>query len=296
MKMHLSPKVILFLGVLGASLSSILVRFSQAPSLITATYRLLWSVVLLTVWVVWKCRDQLRYIQKSDFIYCGLSGFFLALHFWSWFESLRHTSITSSTVLVSTEVIFTALGFVLLFRGVLPAKAPWCIALAFVGSVIIALGDQGGMSGNALWGDLLSLAAAVFVSVYTLIGRKQRGHLSTTVYTYLVYCACSLTLLGMDVATGTPIVGYPVQELLIGLGLAVFCTLMGHSVFSYCLKYLSPAYVASVKLCEPIGATLLGMLFFLEFPGPVQIAGGLIVLCGVMGYSALERRGDEMGR
>ena len=32
-----------------------------------------------------------------------------------------------------------------------------------VGSVVIALGDRGGMSGNALWGDLLSLAAAVFV-------------------------------------------------------------------------------------------------------------------------------------
>lgn len=289
-----SPKILLPLGVLGASFSSILVRFSQAPSLVTATYRLAWSVILLTVWVLLKCRADFRSVRRSDLFYCGLSGFFLALHFATWFESLKHTSITSSTVLVATEVIFTSLGFVFFLRGKLPPKAVLCIGITFAGSILIALADQGSAAANALWGDLLALAAALFVSAYTLIGRRQRGHLSTAVYTYLVYCACVLTLLCLDAFTGTPIVGYPPQELLIGLGLAVFCTLMGHSVFSYCLKFLSPAYVSSVKLCEPIGATLLGMAFFQEFPGPFQIAGGIVALCGVMRYSLLDKKQEML--
>lgn len=293
MNIKLSPKILLPLGVLGASFSSILVRFSQAPSLVTATYRLLWAVILLSFWVFFRCRADFKSVKKSDLLYCGCSGFFLALHFASWFESLKHTSITSSTVLVATEVIFTSLGFVLFLKGKIPQKAALCIAITFMGSILIALGDQGGGASNALWGDLLSLAAAIFVSVYTLIGRRQRGHLSTTIYTYLTYCACALTLLCLDFATGTPVTGCPLRESLIGLGLAVFCTLMGHSVFSYCLKFLSPAYVSSVKLCEPIGATLLGMLFFSEFPGIFQIAGGIVVLCGVMYYTVLDQKAER---
>ena len=40
-------KGILLLGVLGTAVSAILVRYSQAPSLVTATYRLGWTVLLL---------------------------------------------------------------------------------------------------------------------------------------------------------------------------------------------------------------------------------------------------------
>ena len=293
MTIKLPPKILLPLGVLGASFSSILVRFSQAPSLVTATYRLGWSVILLTFWVLWKCRDELKKVHGSDLMYCGFSGFFLALHFATWFESLKHTSITSSTVLVATEVIFTSLGFVWFLKGKIPQKAALCIGITFIGSIVIALGDRGGTASNALWGDALSLIAAVCVSIYTLIGRKQRGHLSTTIYTYMTYCTCFLTLLCLDLATGTPVTGYPIAESLIGLGLAVFCTLMGHSVFSYCLKFLSPAYISSVKLCEPIGATLLGMVFFAEFPGLMQVLGGLVVLCGVMYYSILDKKAEQ---
>ena len=46
-KLTANPKAALFLGVLGAAFSSFFVRWSQAPSLFTATCRLGWTVVLL---------------------------------------------------------------------------------------------------------------------------------------------------------------------------------------------------------------------------------------------------------
>ena len=286
-KLAASPKAVLFLGVLGAAFSSFFVRWSQAPSLFTATCRLGWTVVLLLPVLLLKHREEFKALNRRDILSCAASGALLALHFASWFESLRWTSVASSTVLVSTEVIFCALGFALFLKGKIPKLGVAAIALAFGGSVVLALSDGGGGSG-ALYGDLLSLAGAVFVALYTLIGRVERGHMSTTVYTFFTYLSSFLTLLVLDLFTGTPVAGYPPREWIIGLLLAVVCTLLGHSLFSWSLKYLSPSYVSAVKLCEPVFATVLAVPLFGELPGPAQAAGGVLVLAGVILYTRAE--------
>lgn len=281
-----SPKAVLFLGVAGVSVSSILVRYSAAPSLVTATYRLGWTVLLLLPMLL-RHRAELRAFAPRDALLCGASGVLLALHFATWFESLKHTSVASSTALVSTEVIFTALGFALFLKGRIPRAGVWAIAAAFGGSALLACADGGG--GGALYGDLLALAGAAFVAAYTLIGRVERARLSTTVYTFFTYLACVLTLLALDLATATPVWGYPPEELLIGLGLAVLCTLLGHSLFSWSLKYLSPSYVSAAKLCEPVFAAVLAGFLFGEIPGALQLAGAALVVGGVLLYTRTEK-------
>ena len=281
------PNGVLLLGVLGISISAILVRYSQAPSVITAVYRLGWTVLLLLPAVLIKFRQELKRVRGRDVVLCTLSGICLALHFLTWFESLKWTGVAVSTVLVSTEVIFTALGFALFLKGRIPPLGVAAILLAFGGSAILAL--AGGGQGSQLYGNLLALAAAFFVALYTLIGRIQRGYLSTTVYTFLTYLACFLTLLLMALASGTPLVGYGGGEWLIGLGLAVLCTLMGHSLFSWCLKYLSPAYVSAVKLCEPVFSGGLAVPLFGEIPTPLQLLGAAIILGAVLLYTWAER-------
>ena len=280
------PKSVLLLGVLGVSISAILVRWSQAPSVVTAAYRLGWTVLLLLPAVLTRFRAELLRVRGRDVALCALSGLCLAIHFLTWFESLKWTGVAISTVLVSTEVIFTALGFALFLKGKIPPLGVAAILLAFAGSAILAL--AGGGEGSQLYGNLLALAAAFFVAMYTLIGRVQRGCLSTTVYTFLTYLACFLALVFMAIGSGTPLVGYPPREWLIGLGLAVLCTLMGHSLFSWCLKYLSPAYVSAAKLCEPVFSGALAVPLFGEIPGPMQLVGAAIILGSVLLYTKAE--------
>ena len=282
------PRLVLFLGVLGASFSSIFVRWSAAPSLVTATGRLGWTVLLLLPAVLRKHRAELLAATKRDLLMCALSGVCLAAHFSTWFESLKWTSIASSTVLVSTEVIFSALGFALFLHGRIPRLGVAAIALAFAGSAVLALSDAGGS--GALAGDLLAVLAAVAVAAYTLIGQVQRARQSTTIYTFLTYLSCLIVLLVLDAATGTPVLGWGLREMGVGLLLAVFCTLLGHSLFSWSLKWLSPAYVSAAKLCEPIFASVLGLLLFGEGIGPLQGIGAIAVLAGVLLYTKAEGR------
>ncbi len=280
-------KLILMVGVLGISASAILVRFSQAPSGVLAVYRLGWTVLLLLPVVLLRYRAELKRVTRRDVLLCAASGVCLAVHFLAWFESLRLTSVSVSTVLVSTEVIFTALGFALFLRGRIPRLGVAAILLAFGGSAVLAL--SGGAEAGALSGNLLALAAAVASALYTLIGRVQRGHLSTAVYTFLTYLACFVTLVVLTAGSGTPLVGWGARELFMGLALAVLCTLLGHSLFSWCLKYLSPSYVSAAKLCEPVFSTLAAIPLFHEVPTPLQLIGGVVVLGSVLLYTRAER-------
>lgn len=284
------PMLVLAIGVLGISMSSILVRYSSAPSAVTAAYRLLWTVLLMTPAVAGSraTRAQLRAAGGKTLLLSALSGLFLAAHFALWFESLQHTTVASSTTIVCTDAIWVAVGYCLFLRGRLSLKAVFAIAVAFVGSVLIAMADSTA-GGAHLYGDALALAGAIAIAAYTLLGTVVQKRTTTTVYTYVVYSVCAAALVVFCAAQGLPLFGYGVHSLLAGLLLAVFSTVLGHSIFSWCLRFFSPAFVSSCKLCEPVLAAVMAFFLFGEMPAPLQLLGSALILGGVYAYSRLER-------
>ena len=284
------PMIMIVVGVLGISLSSIFVKYSVAPSAVTAAFRLLWTVLFLTPVVIGKAAVRQELIalpRKLIFLSC-LSGLFLAIHFVLWFESLRHTSVASSTTIVCTEVIWVCLGFCLFLKGKLSFKAICAIAVTLAGSGLIAYSDSG--SGSQFYGDVLALLAAIAVAVYTLIGRVVRSKASTTVYTYMVYTACATVLAATCALQGHRLFGFGPSPIIVGALLAIFSTILGHSIFSWCLKFFSPSFVSASKLCEPVAAALMASFLFGEIPVPLQIIGGILILGGVCWYSRIERK------
>ena len=284
--------IMIVIGVLGISLSSIFVKYSTAPSAVTAAFRLLWTVLFLTPVIIGKptVRKELMTLPGKLIFLSSLSGLFLAIHFVLWFESLRHTSVASSTTIVCTEVIWVCLGFCLFLKGKLSLKAIAAIAVTLAGSGLIAYADSG--SGSQFYGDVLALLAAIAVAVYTLIGRVVRSRASTTVYTYMVYTACAAVLVITCAAQGHALFGYGLSPVLVGALLAIFSTILGHSIFSWCLKFFSPSFVSASKLCEPVAAAMMAAFLFGEVPVPLQILGGTLIIGGVCWYSRIERKGQ----
>lgn len=283
------PIAMIMIGVIGISLSSIFVRYSTAPSAVTAAYRLLWTVLLMTPVALGKAdsRQELLRASVRNILLSSISGIFLAIHFAVWFESLRHTSVASSTTIVCTEVIWVALGWCLFMNGRLSKKAFLAIAITVAGSIVIAYADSSAGSSH-FYGDMLALLAAIAVAVYTLIGRIVRAHLSTTVYTYIVYIACAVSLLMICAVQGYHLFDYDLTAPIVGLLLAIFSTILGHSVFSWCLKYFSPAFVSASKLCEPVVAAVFAAFLFDEIPAGMMVLGSLMILGGVYYYSRVE--------
>lgn len=277
-------RLLVLLGVAGTSLSAVLVRWSTAPSLILVFYRVAMAALLLSPVVLTGHRQELRSLKRRELLLSLVSGAFLGLHFAAYFEALRFTSIASAVVLVDTEVFFVALASVLFLRQKLPKKAWLAIVLTFGGSVAVAMADTAAGS-DALRGDVIALAGALFMAVYTMIGVVCRKSVSTTVYTFLVYLSAAGTVLLIALFSGLPLMGYGGVNYLTALGMAVFCTLLGHSVFSWGLKYLPPAFIATVKLMEPVFASVWGLVLFGERPGFLVILGGAVIISGIALYS-----------
>ena len=278
-------RLIVLLGVAGVSLSAVFVRWSTAPSLVLALYRMAFSALLLIPLALAR-RAEFRALRRRELCLSLLSGAFLGVHFACYFESLRWTSIAAAVVLVDTEVLFVALASVLILRKKLSRRAWTAVLLAFGGSVAVALADASG--GSALRGNLFALTGSVCMAVYTMLGAVCRRTLSTTVYTSLVYLSAAGTVLAAALAGGQALAGWGSVNLLAGLGMAVFCTLLGHSVFSWGLKYLPPAFISTANLLEPVLASVWGLLLFGEVPGPLVALGGGVILLGIAVYSREE--------
>lgn len=279
-------KLIVMLGVLGTSWSAIFVRWSTAPSLVLVLYRMALAALLLAPAALVK-RKEFSDLRPREALLSLLSGAFLGLHLFLYFLSLEYTSIASSVVLVDTEVLFVALASWLILRKPLSRWAWTAIFLAFGGSVIVSMADGAG-GGSAIKGDLIALAGALFMAVYTMLGTVCRRRISTTVYTFLVYLSAAGTVLIITLASGLPVTGYEPVNLWTALGLAVFCTLMGHSIFSWGLKYLPPAFISTVKLLSAVFSVAWGMLLFRETPSLLATAGCAIVLAGIILYCNLK--------
>lgn len=282
--------LIVLLGVMGVSLSPIFVRFSSAPSMVLVLYRVTFAALLLTPYVFWRHRDEIRNLKKKELLLCLLAGIFLGLHFVSYFESLRRTAIAPAAVLVNTEAIFVTLGTVLFMKAKL-SKAAWlAVLMTFVGSVIVAMADAVG--GGSMLGNLLALAGAIFGAVYTMLGTVcRKGGISTMVYSWFLYGSAAVTVLLFVLISGTAPLGYAPVNFLTTLGMAVCCTIGGHSVYSWGLKFLPASFVASAKMMEPVFASVWGLFLFGEKPGLLVILGGAVVILGIALYSRVS--GEE---
>jgi drug/metabolite transporter (DMT)-like permease len=277
-----SPTAALVVAVFAISWAGPLVRFTDAPALAIAAWRLLISVAFIAIVLLIR-RTPPPKLSRRDQLFALLAGVFLAAHFWSWIASLELTTISSSVVLVSAQPVFVALlsGALL---GERATRRQWAgIMVAVAGAALIAWGDFG-LGTDALIGDALALAGAVFVSIYYVIGRRLRAQVDLWWYIFIIYgIAAAVLVLATAVAPGASLTGHARQDWLVFLALAAGPMMLGHTAVNYALRYVR-AYVANLAILgEPIGATLIAWLLpaIAEVPAPQTLFGGALILAGI---------------
>jgi drug/metabolite transporter (DMT)-like permease len=272
--------LVLFAAVGVISSASILIKLADAPALIIAAYRLGIAGLLLTPFALSRKRGQLRALSGSDRLLSLLSGAFLSLHFLAWISSLQYTSVASSVVLVATNPIFVGLGSVWILKERLHPLLVGGILFSVAGGALIGSEDLR-LGGMALYGDLLALLGAITHSGYLLVGQRVRRKTDTLTYIWLVYGMAALILLVAVLGTRAPLTRYSAWTVLMIVLLALGPQLIGHTSYSWALRYVSAATVAVVILGEPVGATLLAYWILGEGITWQKVLGGALVLVGI---------------
>ncbi len=284
---------VLFGGVLAVSAAALFVRLADAPALSTAAYRLVFASGPALALLPLRGRRELSELRRGEWGWLALTGICLALHFATWIASLEMTTVSSSVALVTTSPLFVA-AFVWLRGEEVSAGTLLAMLVCLAGGLIIGAADLGA-GGRALQGDLLALAGAAFAGAYFALGRRLRARSSVTTYIGVVYPLAALGLLALAVGGRQRLGGFDGETWLMFALMALVPQLLGHSSLNWALGYLSAPFVAIAVLGEPVIATVLAAIFLGELPGPLRIAGGIVVLAGVyLGLRA--ERGAEAAR
>jgi drug/metabolite transporter (DMT)-like permease len=284
-------KIGLYIGVglITLSFASILIKLTMAPSIVIAAGRLFIAAVILQP-IFWSRFRTLKLeIKNSKWRLIILSGVFLAAHFTMWIESLSHTSVPSSVVLVATDPIFVAILSPLLLREKVSLRIIIAIILGMIGTAVVA--SQGFGSFTMTKGNLLALGGAVCAGGYLLIGRKVRPITSLLSYIYIMYTTAAIILVSAVFITGNKFGELSLQSYLFIALLGIGPQLIGHTSFNWALRYVTAPVVAMAILGEPIGTTILSWLILHQPPTLTEVIGGVIICIGIyLAATSIERK------
>ncbi|QKX51519.1 DMT family transporter [Planococcus glaciei] len=284
-KPRVHPFIPIIVGVFSVALSAIFVKMTTADSGVTAFYRMLFSILIMSPIFFMKYTHEIKKLSKRDWIFTSVAGIFLAFHFILWFESLNYTSVASSTVLVTLQPLFAFVGTYLFFKEHISLKTLISGMIAVLGSVLIGYGDFR-ISGTALYGDVLALIACALITGYLLFGQDVRKRLSLITYTFVVYGVSTITLFFYIIFKGESFGPYPASEWMWFLLLAIIPNLLGHTLFNWSLKWVSTNVISIAILFEPVGAAILAYYILGETLSASQIIGGSVVLAGIILFVA----------
>lgn len=276
---------ILFAGLITFGLAPILVRFAtDTEPLALAALRTGFAVLcLFPFWFPQrKSINQLKELGINRWL-LALTGVCLGLHFSFWIASLHYTSVASASVLVTMHpvMLIVAESFIFKrrFKGIVWAG----VFIAFTGSVLLGIADYEGLEAfpNALLGNSMAILAAVIFVAYFMLGRKIRQYTDWLDYVFYVYLYATITCAvlvffwvgGIPQLTGT--------ALLIGFGLALGPTILGHGSMNYAVKFVSPTLLSTLLLSEGVIAAIAAYLVFGELPTGFSIGAMVVILLGV---------------
>jgi drug/metabolite transporter (DMT)-like permease len=270
-------------AVLAASTSAILIRAGDAPEPVMAFYRVLFTTVLL-VPLARGTGAELARVSRRDLLGALLAGLALAAHFAAWFESVDRTTVAASVTLVQTQTVFVAAGAGLLLSERVSRRTLAGIAIALLGAGAMSAAGafDGGGAPEPLLGNGLALVGAAMAAVYVLSGRSIRQRVPVVPYVLVVYAVAALGLLTVVLASGQALAGYPYREWLLFLGMAVGPGLLGHTLINWALEHVESSVVSVSLVGEPVGSTVLAAVLFGEVPGALALAGGAVVIAGIV--------------
>lgn len=284
--------LILGVGVVGLGVSAIFAKITSAPSEIIGFYRLFFTFILTLPLILKTKKIDWSKINLKDFGLLFCAAFFLCFYLVTWFTSLRYTSVASSTVLVNIHPIFVILFSLIFWHKGLSSKTIFSVVVSILGIVILNWSDFS-LNGKNLWGNFLAILGALFFTGNLVCTTHLRNKLDIIPYSIILYGFCSIILAIYTIISGTSFTGYTSTDYLMFLLLAVCSTILGQTLVSWCLKYLSITLVSLSTLGEPVVAAVWAYFVFQENISLTQAIGVVLVLLGIAYYGKTQKNKEK---
>jgi len=272
--------------------AAIFIRFLQnLDAFSIAFWRLIIACLILAIILIVLGKSFNSNLVRKNLKELLILSIFLALHFIFFISAVKDTTILNATVLVNTTPIFSIFVSSFLFHLKPSRLAIVGLTISFVGVCVIAYAETIIVDINAypenfspsLKGDLEAVLAALVEAFYLNYGRKIRKQMAILPTMFPMYMLTATIVGVLGISATNKILTLPTEaEIILPLvGLGILPTAAAHTLYFSSLLNLKSFETATMALLEPMGATVLGIIFFQEIPAPMFVFGAVLILLGI---------------
>jgi len=279
-KSTLSPYITLVIGILALSMTSIFVRWAKAPGTVTAAYRMIISALVLTPFAFKK--GFYKPEKSSSLIWLiPLSGLFVAFDHGTLNTAIGMTRIANCTLLNNIAPLWVALFALIAWKEKL-GKWFWAgLFLTLAGAVVI-LGSDFVHHPQLGIGDGIAFFSSFFYAGYYLLTQSIRRKISAIQYIWSINLVSAAALFVFNIVVGNPLGGFPPLTWVIFACAGILSQSLGYFSVAHALGHLPASIVSPTMVIQIVITSLLAIPLTGEYLSWVQIAGGGMILIGIL--------------
>lgn len=248
--------------------------------------RVLFSSAALIFYTVIK-KENLK-VEHKDLKILILSGYILALHWWSFLYSIQISTVAIGTITFSAFPLFITILNALRYRKI--SFQELIISLLIILGVFITI-PEFSMSNTMFKGVIVGVISSFLYAILTLFNEYFSKKYSSYVITLYEQTSAVIALLTciffIDI--------YPTfNDIILLIFLGIITTALAHTLFVSSLKKVPPYIAGVISSMETVYSIILAALFLKEFPTIRESIGGLIIVGVVFIIQFLKIRKDEM--
>jgi len=266
----------------GVSASSNKIALREVPPATLALIR--FTIASFILGILNLCMNKEVKVSKKDQLPMVLGGI-IGVTFYFIFENYGLTLISAAnaTILLAAIPIVTLLVESIYYKKGTSMQM-WIGSALSMAGVLLVLGNSFNVNGSyqVIIGCLLMIGAALCWVFYSMINKHFEGRYPTVYLTFFQNAwgaACLIPFALLERGSWGHI--SPLSWINI-LYLALICSALGFFLYLYGLRHLSPSQANVYINLMPFVGVLSAYLILKESLYPLQIIGGIIIICGII--------------
>ena len=267
------------LGGMCIGFAPIGLKLSELGPQATALWRYVFALPFIFLLA---CRARGGWLPPKPPMAAILAGVFFGLDIGLWHAGLTFTSVANATFIVNLGNVGVGLAAWVFLRE----KPTWVWAgaalIAMTGAGLLSLGGQAEGGSGDIRGDVLSLAAALFVSGYMLFAKFARRTLDAFSVLFWMTLSEIVVAAALTAAMGEAFFPPTLQGFFWPLMLAIVAHVAGQGLIIAGLGLTPTAIAGLLLMVQPITAATIAWPLFGQHLTFIQIIGAALILIGIV--------------
>lgn len=238
--------------------------------------RFLLATALFFGLLLWR-KESLRLDKRQVLAMFCLGGILYTLQSLSFFSAVQYIPTSMAALLLYTFPVFVAILSYFVEKERLTKKTVIAMLITLVGLGLVLGLSFGGIQPI---GVSLALAAALFYSVYIVVGNRVVKGVSSYVTSAYIALFATISTFFIALKDGGVDLTFAVQGWWALLGIVVFSTVVAISFFFRGLQLIGSTKASVLSTLEPVVTFGFSALLFGESFSLLQLLGGCAVLVG----------------